>query len=97
MARKRGRLGSVIRVRRLSGPNSLGNPGNALGAAMPVILGGGVAALTTIGIRQYMTPTTPAQMGVVKNAPWWGMGAGGLVSLAMWNMTGRPAGVAAPP
>jgi hypothetical protein len=66
-----------------------------MGAAMPVVLGGGVAALTTIGIRQYMTPTTPAQMGVVKNAPWWGMGAGSLVSLAMWNMTGRPAGVAA--
>ena len=94
MARKRGRLGSVIRVRRLSGPNTLGNPGNAMGAAMPVVIGGGVAALTTIGIRQYMTPKTPTQMTLVNQAPWVGIGAGTLVSLAMWNMTGKPAGIA---
>lgn len=92
MAKKRG-TGSVIRVKRLSGVGALRNPNSAVGAAMPVVLGGGVAALTMIGIRQFMTPTSDTQMAIVKNAPWVGLGAGGLVSLAMWNMSSRAAGI----
>jgi hypothetical protein len=64
------------------------------GAALPVAIGGGVAAMTTIGIRHYMKPETETQLNVVKQAPWIGIGAGTLVSLAMFNMASQPAGVA---
>lgn len=62
---------------------------------MPVVLGAGTAALTTIGIRSFMTPTSQAQMQAVTYAPWIGMGAGVLTSLALWNMAGQPAGISA--
>lgn len=94
MARKKKGVGSVIRVRRISGVGQLTNPNTFVGAAMPVVIGGGVAAVTTMGLRQWMTPTTDLQMRIVENAPWVGIAAGGLTSLALWNMTSQAAGVA---
>lgn len=98
MARKRSRgfrgFGSVIQVKELSGLGQLKNPNSAVGAAMPILLGGGAAALVTLGIRQ-MTPTSEWQTVVFKQAPWVGAGAGVLVGLAMWNMTSRASGIGA--
>lgn len=90
--RRRG-FGSVIQVKRLSGLGRLGAPSSGAGVALPVVFGGGTAALTTIGIRQFMTPTTPMQMSVVKNAPLVGIGAGALVGLIAWNMKSQPVGL----
>ena len=93
MARKRGRrrgTGSVIRVRRL-GQLKQGEFGRV---AMPVVVGGGVTALTTIAVHQ-MTPTTPYQMGLVRNAPLVGIGAGALASMAVWNLQSPGAGAGA--
>lgn len=98
MAKRRGRrrgVGSVIRVRKLSGVGQLKNPNSVMGAALPVVIGGGVVAMTAIGLRQFMTPTTQTQMRIVENAPWVGIGAGTLVSLALWNMSSQAAGVGA--
>jgi hypothetical protein len=95
--RRRHGMGSIIRVTPLSGAGvgAVKRPHSFAGSAVPVLVGGGVAAATAVGIRYYMTPTTPTQMSVVDNAPWIGVGAGALVSLAMWNMISQPAGVGA--
>ncbi len=73
----------------------LRNPNSAIGASMPVVLGGATTALVTLGLRQFMTPTTEWQAQVVEFAPWVGTGAGLLVGLALWNMTSRAAGIGA--
>jgi len=88
-------MGSVIQVRKLNGLGDLGDPKSGVGSALPVLLGGAAAGATTIGIRQFMTPTTPGQMTVMNNAPWIGLGAGALVGLGLWSMSSQPAGVAA--
>jgi len=88
-------FGSVIQVRPVRGLGQLNNPRSAVGAAMPIVLGGGTALVTALGITAFMKPTTEGQMAVVKNAPWIGMGAGVLTSLALMNMVGQPAGIAA--
>lgn len=93
--RRRRRLGSVIQVRRVSGLGSLKNPNSAIGAGLPVIIGGGVAAATTLGIRQFMKPTTDTQIMIYDNAPWFGAGAGILSSLALWNLASQSAGIGA--
>lgn len=99
MARKRSRgfmgLGSVIQVKQLSGLGQLSNPNSAVGAAVPILLGGGTAALVTLGIRNYMTPKSEWQTTVFAQAPWVGAAAGSLVGLAMMNMTGKAAGIGA--
>lgn len=95
MSKRQKGMGSVIQVRKLNGLGDLGDPKSGVGSALPVLLGGFAAAGTTIGIRQFMTPTTPGQMSVMNNAPWIGLGAGTLVGLGLWNMSSQPAGVAA--
>jgi hypothetical protein len=82
-------------VKELSGLGQLKNPNSAVGAAMPVVLGGGAAALVTLGIHQFVKPATPWQATVFKQAHWVGAGAGVLVGLAMWNMTSRASGISA--
>lgn len=91
--RRRG-MGSVIQVRRLSGVERLNNPSSMTGAAMPVLIGGGVTALTVMGLHQFLEPTAD-NAAVLENAEWIGLAAGGLSGLALWNMASKPAGVAA--
>ena len=90
-------MGSIIRVTPLSGAGmgAVKRPHSFAGSAVPVLVGGAVAAATAVGIRYYMTPVTQTQMSVVDNAPLIGIGAGGIVGLAMWNMVSQPAGVGA--
>jgi hypothetical protein len=97
MAKRRRGMGSIIRVTPLSGGGvgAVKRPHSFAGSAVPVLVGGTVAAATAVGIRYYMTPTTQTQMSVVDNAPWIGVGAGAIVGLAMWNMVSQPAGVGA--
>ncbi len=90
--RRRRGTGSIITVKRLSGVERLGNPSSLTGILGPLAIGGFGAVLTTLGIRQWVTPT-PENATVVNNATWFGLGVGGLLSLMLWNMTGKPAGV----
>lgn len=93
--RRRHRTGSVIRVRRLKGLGELNKPDTWLGASGPPTLGGGVAALTTLGIRHLITPTSEMQRTMMKWAPLWGLGAGLLTSLLLSWTSGQPAGLSA--
>ena len=90
--RRRRGTGSIITVKRLSGVERLGNPSSMTGILGPLAIGGLGTVLTTLGIRQWVTPT-PENSAVVNNASWIGLGVGGLLSLMLWNMTGKPAGV----
>lgn len=90
--RRRRGMGSIISVRRLSGVERLNNPSSVTGILGPLAIGGLGAVLTTLGIKQWVTPT-PDNAMVVDNATWFGLGAGALLSLMLWNMTGKPAGV----
>lgn len=88
--RRRGRrkgLGSVITIRRL-GMGSLDKPDSMTGALLPVLIGGAITTFVTLGL-QNMAPT-PDNEAVRNNAGWIGFGAGGLASLALWNLA-RPA------
>lgn len=89
-SRRRRGMGSVIRVRRVNGLGQLNNPSSTVGATVPVLLGGGVAALTTIGISQWMQPT-PENAAFMKNAPWLGLGVGILAALGLGAMTKKRA------
>jgi hypothetical protein len=81
-------------VRQLSGVERLNNPSSMTGAIVPGLLGAGAAILGAIGVRQFVEPTADNQK-IVDNADWIGLGLGGLVGLALWNMASKPAGVAA--
>jgi hypothetical protein len=84
----------VIRVRKLNGVGQLKNPNSATGAMLPVLIGGGVTALTTLGIRTMVEPTDDTNIMIRDNAPIIGVAVGGLAGLALWNMASQPAGVA---
>lgn len=84
--RRRRGTGSVIRIRRVNGLGQLNNPSSTVGASMPVLIGGGITALTTIGISQWMQPT-PDNEPFMRNAPWIGVGAGVLAALGLGAMT----------
>ena len=84
--RRRRGTGSVIRVRRVNGLGQLNNPSSTVGASMPVLIGGGITALTTIGISQWLQPT-PDNAPFMRNAPWIGVGAGVLAALGLGAMT----------
>jgi hypothetical protein len=66
-----------------------------MGSALPATIGGGVATAVTVGLRQFMLPTSEMQMKLMQNAPWVGLGAGLLTSMMLSWTSGRPAGVAA--
>lgn len=103
MAKKRRhRTGSVITTRRLSGSGlgKLDQPGSALGAVLPPLLGGGLAALGAFGISHLATPEAGAmqsstQQFLQKNAEWLGIAVGGLGALAMYTLVGAPQGLGA--
>ncbi|UCC74000.1 MAG: hypothetical protein JSV86_05435 [Gemmatimonadota bacterium] len=90
-------LGSIITARRLRGLGGVrlgrvGSPGSFLGALIPVGVGGGVAALTTIGIRHFAKPAqSQGQLALYKYAPWIGVGAGLLASGGLYVAAGGPA------
>lgn len=93
-SRRRG-TGSVLQVRQLSGLGAVRRPNTVMGTLIPVAVGGVVTAGTTIGIRALMTPDTEVKSNVMQYAPWIGLAAGGVVSLALWNMTSQAAGMIA--
>ncbi len=80
-------VGSIIRVRRVNGLGQLNNPSSAVGSIMPVVIGGGVSALATIGISQWMDPMKEENRKFIANAPWIGMGAGVVAGLGLGAMT----------
>jgi hypothetical protein len=92
-SRRRG-VGSVIQVRQLSGTERINNPSSVTGALVPVLLGGSVAFLTTLGVRKYVEPTQE-NAAILDNADLIGGGTGVLTGLVLWNVASRPAGVAA--
>lgn len=63
-----------------------------MGAVLPPTIGAGVAALTSIGLRQFMQPTSETQIRMMQYAPWIGLGTGTLVALMLRNTIGRAAG-----
>jgi hypothetical protein len=89
--RKRGFLGSAIRVRKLDGLGQMIKPGSLIGSAIPPIIGGGTAVATTVGIRQFEN----APAALVQFSPWVGLGASTLVASIIYNTQSKPAGVAA--
>lgn len=91
---KRG-TGSVIKVRKLSGTGELANPNSKSGAILPVVIGGGVTSLVAIGVQQYVQPTSETNVMLRDNAPLVGAGAGLVTGLALYNLSGQAAGLAA--
>ena len=89
--KRRRRLGSTIRVRRLSGLGSLTRPSSLVGAAVPALVGGGAAAVTTVGIRQF----EGAPPMLVQYSPWVGLGAAAVVAAVMYKTVSKPAGIGA--
>ncbi len=88
--RRRRGTGSVIRVRRANSLGQLRNPNSVAGAAIPVLAGGGVATITTIGLTSWMQPTAQ-NAPFMRNAPWIGLGAGVLTSMGLGAMTRKTA------
>ena len=89
-SRRRRGMGSIITVRR--GMGGLG----ALDAEglLPVVVGGGLAALTTLATRWFVDPTTgPTQAKMAKYAPLIGTAVGAVGSLALYFMGGTSAAV----
>ena len=81
--RKRG-MGSIITVRRGMGQLDMGD-------MLPALVGGGLAALTSLGIRwfvDYNAGTT--QRMLFKWAPLFGLAVGGVGSLALFMTGGTP-------
>jgi len=87
--------GSIIRVRKLKGLGQLDKPDSWMGASLPVVLGGGVAMATSVGIRHLITPTSEMQANMMRYAPWIGMGAGLLTAGIFAATVSQPAGLAA--
>lgn len=78
--RRRKGMGSVISVRR----TGMGALKGTTGAVVAPLLGGGVTALTTLGIRYYVKPDSDANKSVLKYSWLIGHGAGLLASLALY-------------
>lgn len=106
MAKRRGRkrgTGSIIAVRQLSGTGlgKASNPGSALGALLPPVLGGGLAGAATVLVEYMGGPQKDGKipnetvMKLAENAPLVGLGVGLLGAGAAYAMLGAPAGVAA--
>lgn len=91
--RRRRGTGSVIAVRRkFQGVGKLDNPRSMMGAIVPPLAGGGVAAATAIGIRYFAKPDSPAfVLKMAEYAPWVGLAAGAVTSLGMFFVGGAPA------
>jgi len=88
-------LGSIIRVRRLRGTGAISDPASVMGSVLPPLLGGGVAILTTVGIRHLMEPTSETQVQIARFAPYIGAASGVVTALALAWTTGQPAAASA--
>lgn len=91
-SRKRRGTGSVIRVRRMRGLGQLNNPSSMTGSFWPPMIGGGAAAVTTIGIRQFVRPTTEWMQQLQEYAPWVGLAVGSLAAWGLGTMNKRATG-----
>lgn len=95
MARRRRRhrkVGSLITMKRMNGLGKLSSPSSFMGAAVPPLVGGLVAALTAVGVRWFAKPgSSPLQAKLYKFAPFVGLATGGAASLAMYMLGGAPA------
>lgn len=92
--RRRHNTGSVYRVRKVKGLGQLDDPKSWMGAAGPTLIGGAATALTVVGIRHLVTPTSEMQRKMQAYSPWIGLGVGLLSSFAMSLLAGQPAAVA---
>jgi hypothetical protein len=81
----------VIRVRKLNGVGQLDRPDTFIGAAVPPLIGGATAALTTIGISRADNATKVQ----IDNAPWIGLGASAIVAMIIGGTVSKPAGLSA--
>lgn len=103
MAKKsrRHKTGSVITTRKLSGTGigNLKNPSSALGALLPPLLGGAVAAGAAYTLEHMASgsngqaPSSTMVM-LADNAPWVGVVVGGLAAAGMYALVGAPQGLA---
>jgi len=100
MAKKRkggvGRTGQVITIRRMRGLGNLRQPASFAGAALPPLLGAGMAGLAILGARYFAKPSegeTPKML--FKYAPAIGLGVGLTGALALYYLGGAPAAVGA--
>lgn len=97
MAKKRGRkgaVGSVITVRRMRGLGNLKQPASFAGAALPPLLGAGMAGLAILGARYFAKPSEGATPRMLfKYAPLIGLGVGLTGSMALYYLGGAPAAV----
>lgn len=89
--KRRRKLGSTIRVRKLNGIGAITKSNSLMGAALPTLLGGGAAAITTIGIRQF--DTAPPML--VQYSPWAGLAASSVIAGVLYKMQSQAAGVGA--
>lgn len=99
--RRRHRTGAIV-LKRLSGTGlgSMKNPKSAIGALIPPLVGGGLAALGAFGIEMLSEPKagemqTETQKFLHDYSAWLGVAVGGVGSLAMFALVGAPQGVAA--
>jgi hypothetical protein len=93
--KKRRGTGSVLQVRRLSGLGAMKSPNSIMGVLLPVGIGLVTAGGTMVGIRSFMHPDTQMKASLMDYAPWVGLAAGGVASLAVWNMQSQHAGLIA--
>lgn len=93
MARRRNRkFGSLITTKRMNGLGKIHLPGSFMGAALPPLVGGLVAAATAVGVRWFAKPAASAmQAKLYKFAPYVGLATGGAASLALYMLGGAPA------
>jgi len=98
--RKKGRrghrTGSVITTRRLNGLGNIKQPSSLAGAVVPPLAAGIVTGGVTVAAEQLITPDgTGGAMDMLHNyAPLVGLVAGGMTSLALRYMAGKPQALA---
>jgi hypothetical protein len=85
-------VGSIYQVQPLG---AVSDPHSPMGSFVPVVGGVLATAITTLGLRYGMQPTTKAQMSVMRYAPYIGIGVGELVAMIFGYSTGKASGMAA--
>ena len=85
-------VGSIYQVQPLG---AVSDPHSPMGPFVPGLGGALATAVTTLGLRYGMKPTTQTQMNVMKYAPWIGIGVGELVAMIFGYSTGKASGMAA--
>lgn len=86
--RRRG-VGSIITLRKRRGVGQVD-----MNDLLPPLVGGGLAALTTLSLRHFVQPNgDPTKTNLVKYAPLLGIAGGSLGALALYMMQGMDAAV----